>query len=104
MAQQEEMSLFKFQKRFATEEACQEYLFNTRWPDGFCCPRCGGKKHYLISNEPADEESPQKELAEDMIAIVTGFSARIYSKRSGRLAKRLTELIEQEVTAGENNG
>jgi len=26
MAQQEEMSLFEFQKRFATEEACQEYL------------------------------------------------------------------------------
>ena len=49
MAQQQEMSLFDFQKLFATEEACQEHLFNKRWPDGFCCPRCGCKKYYLIT-------------------------------------------------------
>jgi|GEM_PF-5534211 len=41
---------------------------------------------------------------EDMIAIVTSFSARIYGKRGGRVAKKLTELIEQEVAAGENHG
>src|SRR5215218_2171551 len=31
-----------FQERFATEEACREYLFASRWPDGFVCPRCAG--------------------------------------------------------------
>src|SRR6266496_3444592 len=31
-----------FQERFATEEACREYLFASRWPDGFRCRRCGG--------------------------------------------------------------
>jgi putative resolvase len=39
-----------------------------------------------------------------MIAIVTRFSARIYGKLGGRVAKKLTERIEQEVAAGENHG
>ncbi len=49
-------------------------------------------------------KSPQEELVEDMIAIATSFSARIYGKRGGRAAKKLTELIEEEVAAGENHG
>lgn len=32
----------EFQERFATEEACRDYLFACRWPDGFRCRRCGG--------------------------------------------------------------
>lgn len=32
----------EFQERFATEEACREYLFASRWPEGFACPGCGG--------------------------------------------------------------
>jgi len=51
-----------------------------------------------------EDKSPQEELVEDMIAIVTSFSARIYGKRGGRVAKKLTELVEQEVAAGENHG
>jgi len=31
-----------FQERFADEEACRAYLFASRWPEGFCCRRCGG--------------------------------------------------------------
>lgn len=34
-------TLLEFEKRFATEEACRQYLFELRWPDGFRCPRCG---------------------------------------------------------------
>ncbi|MEW5953602.1 MAG: IS607 family transposase [Bacillota bacterium] len=51
-----------------------------------------------------EEKSPQEELVEDMIAIVTSFSARIYDNRGGRVAKKLTEFIEQEVKAYENHG
>lgn len=51
-----------------------------------------------------EKKSPQEELVEDMIAIVTSFSARIYGKRGGRVAKKLTELIQQEVEAYENHG
>ena len=34
-------TLLDFEQRFATEEACIDYLFNLRWPEGFRCPRCG---------------------------------------------------------------
>lgn len=50
-----------------------------------------------------EEKSPQEELVDDMIAIVTSFSARIYGKRGGRVAKKLAKVIEREVTASENN-
>lgn len=30
----------QLEARFATEEACRDYLFALRWPDGFQCPRC----------------------------------------------------------------
>ena len=34
-------NLAEFEARFATEEACRDYLFQLRWPEGFRCPRCG---------------------------------------------------------------
>jgi len=34
-------TLLEFEERFATEEACREYLARLRWPEGFRCPRCG---------------------------------------------------------------
>lgn len=34
----------EFQERFATEEACREYLFASRWPGGFVCRACGGQE------------------------------------------------------------
>ena len=33
-------NLTEFEARFATEEACRDYLFQMRWPEGFRCPRC----------------------------------------------------------------
>ena len=40
----QDMSLFHFQKKFATEKACWEHLVQMRWPNGFVCPRCGHDK------------------------------------------------------------
>jgi len=40
-------SLGEFEKRFATEEACLEYLVALRWPEGFVCPQCGGTRAWL---------------------------------------------------------
>jgi transposase-like protein len=37
-------NLGELDARFATEDACREYLAALRWPDGFRCPRCGGSK------------------------------------------------------------
>lgn len=40
-------TIMEFESRFATEDACQEYLFKLRWPNGFRCPRCQGEKSWL---------------------------------------------------------
>jgi len=37
-------NLRELDARFATEYACRDYLAALRWPDGFRCPRCGGRK------------------------------------------------------------
>ena len=34
-------SLGEFQRRFATEQACRNYLVGVRWPEGFECSWCG---------------------------------------------------------------
>lgn len=46
-------TVLEFEERFATEESCREYLFDLRWAEGFCCPRCAhgeawvtGRGHY----------------------------------------------------------
>ncbi|MHB0980491.1 MAG: IS1595 family transposase [Thermoleophilia bacterium] len=33
-------TLLGFMEMYPTEEACREALFEHRWKDGFCCPRC----------------------------------------------------------------
>lgn len=39
-------TLQELEERFSVEEACRAYLFGLRWPDGFQCPHCGGKKFW----------------------------------------------------------
>jgi uncharacterized protein YchJ/transposase-like protein len=34
-------NIAEFHRRFPDDEACLRYLVETRWPDGFGCPRCG---------------------------------------------------------------
>jgi len=34
-------TISEFEKRFANEKACRQYLFQLRWPQGFQCPHCG---------------------------------------------------------------
>ena len=36
-------TLAEFEGRFATEQACREYLAQWRWRKGFACPQCSGK-------------------------------------------------------------
>jgi len=39
----------EFDRRFHSEHACLDYLFQLRWPEGFKCSRCGHDKHWLSS-------------------------------------------------------
>jgi hypothetical protein len=37
-----------FRERFATEGACLAYLAASRWPEGFVCPACGGRRAWVL--------------------------------------------------------
>ena len=38
----------EFESHFASEEACRDYLFALRWPEGFRCPRCGHERAWPV--------------------------------------------------------
>ena len=40
-------TLLEFERQFASEEACRQYLLRLKWPDGFTCPRCADKRGWL---------------------------------------------------------
>jgi transposase-like protein len=42
-------TLLELEDRFSTEEACQGYLRQLRWPEGFICPRCQGQSGWPAS-------------------------------------------------------
>lgn len=43
-------TMIEFEKCFNTEEACREYLYQMRWPEGFICPRCGHQKCWKMKS------------------------------------------------------
>lgn len=49
MAKQEKIHFLEFKERFNSEQACRDYLYQMRWPDGFVCPRCGHTSCYNIT-------------------------------------------------------
>lgn len=42
-------TLQEFDEWFPTEQACLDYLQKLRWPDGFVCPVCNGRKAWQMS-------------------------------------------------------
>lgn len=41
----------EFEKRFASEVKCREYLYQLRYPGGFVCSKCGGIRHWKQSRD-----------------------------------------------------
>ncbi len=41
-------TLSEFEARFSKEEACLDYLFQLRFPDGYLCPQCGHTKGWRV--------------------------------------------------------
>jgi len=41
-------ALMELEKRFATDQACAEYLAALRWPKGWICPRCGSPEVWVV--------------------------------------------------------
>ena len=42
-------TILEFQSRFGDEQACLDYLFKCRWPEGFVCPRCKGQVAWPVT-------------------------------------------------------
>jgi len=42
-------TLLELEQRFAVPEACRQYLFALRWPQGFVCPSCGGRQAWPMA-------------------------------------------------------
>ena len=42
-------NILEFQRRFADEAVCLEYLAASRWPDGYRCPACGGDRAWVLA-------------------------------------------------------
>jgi len=42
------LSVIEFQRQFPDEEACLNYFYKTRWPDGFVCPKCSHTEAYQV--------------------------------------------------------
>jgi len=42
-------TLLEFQRRFSGDEECRRYLLESRWPDGYSCPRCNHREAYELS-------------------------------------------------------
>jgi len=40
-------TVLEFEERFATEEACRQYVADIRWPEGFRCPQCGHREAWI---------------------------------------------------------
>jgi transposase-like protein len=48
-------TIMEFEEKFATEEACIEFLRAQRWPSGFVCPKCKGTKSWQHHARQLDE-------------------------------------------------
>ena len=42
-------TLMELEQRFSSEEACREYLWALRWPEGFVCPRCSSGEQWVAT-------------------------------------------------------
>jgi transposase-like protein len=41
-------TLLELERRFSSDAVCRQYLFALRWPQGFVCSRCGGRKAWQM--------------------------------------------------------
>ncbi len=41
-------TIFQFHEWFPDEDSCLKFLIQSRWPDGFVCPRCGFGDYYWV--------------------------------------------------------
>ena len=47
--------LREFRQRFLKDASCWEYLSQSRWPEGFRCPKCDGSRSWWLPSRHAHE-------------------------------------------------
>src|SRR5688572_12922502 len=47
-----DMNFLEFQKKFETQEACIQAVFDAKWPKGFRCPYCNHDDGYRLTTRP----------------------------------------------------
>jgi len=47
------LSIFQFQKRYRTEDDCEQAIIDMRWPNGFICPNYGHDDGYRLKSRRA---------------------------------------------------
>lgn len=60
-------NIMDFETRYQTEEACRDYLFQLRWPNGFKCPHCGNNKAW-----PLKKAAYQCSQCDRKVSIIAG--------------------------------
>jgi len=45
----------EFDRVYGSEESCRAAVIQARWPDGFACPRCEDRRHWVHHNRPVIE-------------------------------------------------
>jgi transposase-like protein len=43
--------LLGLSEAIGSEEQCEEAVRRWRWPDGFRCPKCGGREHGVVGRQ-----------------------------------------------------
>lgn len=43
-------NMVDFEHVFGTDEKCRAYLERQKWPDGYICPKCDGRKYWCLLN------------------------------------------------------
>lgn len=76
-------TLGEFLARFPDEESCRRYLAQVRWPGGFACPACGGRRCWWLADGRLSCSSCRKRLslragtifADTKLPLTTWFAA-----------------------------
>ena len=45
------ISVFEFLKQFPTEDSCEKWIMDARWPRGIFCPFCNNHRIYRLENQ-----------------------------------------------------
>jgi transposase-like protein len=56
-------TLMEFEKQFATDDQCRQYLFRVRYPKGFECPYCGSNNMWYTNRKTYRCQGCEKELS-----------------------------------------